>query len=198
MILFYCSLLLTNLIIFIYFKKFSKLINIFDLKDNKLKIHKGKVPLVGGTILFINYIIIFLFDLVLNTQIYFINLNLISDVEIFSLLFFLFSFYSLGFYDDKFSLSPNFRLIISIISVLLVINLNNGLIINNLNFSFKSNQYFLNNYSILFTIFCIIILKNSLNFYDGINCQTGILLLFIFFYLYIKTDFDQFYLINYK
>ena len=45
MILFYCCLLLTNLIIFIYFKRFSKFINIFDLKDNKLKIHKGKVNL---------------------------------------------------------------------------------------------------------------------------------------------------------
>ena len=92
MILFYCCLFLINLIIFIYFKRFSKFINIFDLKDNKLKIHKGKVPLVGGTILFINYIIIFLFDLFLNTQIYFINLNSISYAEVFSLLFFFFWF----------------------------------------------------------------------------------------------------------
>lgn len=193
---FYLILLLNNALILFYFKKFSNFINVYDKPDNKLKIHKFNVPLIGGTIIFINYILLFIFELIFKTQIFFIDLNLISYTEIFSLLFFIVSFYFLGFYDDKFNISPNLRLIISIIFIIIILNFNNDLIVNNLNFSFKTNPFFLKNYSFLFTVFCIIILKNSLNFYDGINCQSGIFFIYVFSYLLVKTDYSQFYLIN--
>ncbi len=192
----YLILLLNNALILFYLKNFSNFINIFDKPDRKLKKHKFNVPLVGGTIVFINYIILFIFELIFSNQIFFVNLNLIAYKEIFALVFFIISFYLLGLYDDKFNISPNIRLIISLLFVILILNLNNDLIINNLNFSFKNNQFFLNDYSFLFTIFCIIILKNALNFYDGINCQSGIFFIYVFFYLFIKTDYNQFYLIN--
>ncbi len=192
----YLILLLNNALILFYFKKFSNLINIYDKPDKKLKVHKFNVPLIGGTIIFINYILLFIFELIFKNQIFFIDLNLISSSEIFSLSFFIASFYLLGLYDDKFNISPNIRLIISIILTIIILNLNKELIINDLNFSFKTNQYFLNNYSFLFTIFCIIILKNSLNFYDGINCQSGIFFIYVFFFLLVKSGYNQFYLIN--
>ena len=47
-----------------------------------------------------------------------------------------------------------------------------------------------------FTLFCIVILINSLNFYDGINCQSGIFYLIVFSYLYIVSDKNFFYLFN--
>ena len=110
----YLILLLNNALILFYFKKFSNLINIYDKPDKKLKVHKFNVPLIGGTIIFINYILLFIFELIFKNQIFFIDLNLISSSEIFSLSFFIASFYLLGLYDDKFNISPNIRLIISI------------------------------------------------------------------------------------
>ena len=48
-------LLILNLIILINLKKFSKILNIYDHPDGKLKIHKAKVPLIGGLILILNF-----------------------------------------------------------------------------------------------------------------------------------------------
>ena len=72
---------LANLIFFYQLKKISKIINIYDIPDNKRKLHKNPVPLVGGILLFINFIIIILF---FNFDIEFNHLN----VLLFSCLFF--------------------------------------------------------------------------------------------------------------
>ncbi len=47
---------LINLIIIVNMNNISKIINLYDLPDKNLKIHKKKVPLIGGSILiFFNF-----------------------------------------------------------------------------------------------------------------------------------------------
>ena len=46
-------LLVFNLILLLNIKKFSQFFNIFDSPDGKLKLHKTKIPIVGGLILVI-------------------------------------------------------------------------------------------------------------------------------------------------
>ena len=43
-------LIILNLIIYLNLKNFSKLINIYDKPDKKIKLHKGNIPLIGGII----------------------------------------------------------------------------------------------------------------------------------------------------
>ena len=42
--------------------------------------------------------------------------------------------------------------------------------------------------------FCILILINSLNFYDGINGQSCLIFIYCFTYLLLKSDFNYFYI----
>ena len=100
----------------------------------------------------------------------------------------------MGLYDDKYKLNPLKRLILSILIVLLAIFLNENLLITNLSLSFYKHKIFLNNLSIVFTIFCILILTNSLNFYDGINGQSCFIFIYFFTYLLLRSDFNLFYL----
>ena len=60
MIISFVFLLIMNLFIIFYIDGLSKLINIYDTPDNKLKLHKKKTPILGGFILVINFSIIFI------------------------------------------------------------------------------------------------------------------------------------------
>ena len=53
-------------------------------------------------------------------------------------------------------------------------------------------EFFLINLSIIFTIFCFLILINSLNFYDGINGQSCLIFIYCFTYLLFRSDFNLF------
>ena len=187
-------LLLFNLILFLNLGKISKIFNIYDFPDGKLKLHKKKTPIIGGMILVINFSIIFIY------QIFFLNNFLSSDLqnfdnlELFSLIIFIYSYFFLGLYDDKYNLKPLKKLLISILIILITTFLNQNLIINNFTLSFYDKRIFLENSSIIFTIFCILILINALNFYDGVNGQSCLIFLVFFIYLLFRGDSNIFYL----
>ena len=73
--------------------------------------------------------------------------------------------------------------------------MNKTLEISNFSVSFYNHKIFLGQLSFIFTLFCFLILTNSLNFYDGINGQSCIFIL-IFSYLFIKSNMNEFYLFN--
>ncbi|MBD1139313.1 hypothetical protein IDH27_03190, partial [Pelagibacterales bacterium SAG-MED46] len=100
----------------------------------------------------------------------------------------------MGILDDKHNLKPENKFFTSIFISLLVLFLNKDLLIMNINFSFYNNPIFLGNFSYFFTIFCVIILINALNFYDGINGQSIIFFIIIFSYLSFKSPIFIFYL----
>ena len=112
----------------------------------------------------------------------------------FSIFFFLTSFFLLGILDDRYKLKPEKKFVLSILFSLFILSLNNDLLITNINFSFYKYSIFLDNFSLFFTIFCIIILINSLNFYDGINGQSLIFFILIFTYLSFQSPIYVFYL----
>tara|TARA_Y100000389_G_C17422562_1_gene497591 strand:- start:301 stop:1311 length:1011 start_codon:yes stop_codon:yes gene_type:complete len=191
----FISSVILNLIIFFSFKKLSKIINIYDLPDKKLKLHKKKIAIIGGVILVINLSIIFLYQIFFLGDFLSIKLNQITIVELISSLFFIFSYFLLGLYDDKYNLSPNKKIFYSILIILLTIFLNENLIIKMLSISFIDKKIFFENFSYLFTIFCILILVNALNFYDGINGQSCIIFIISFSFLLLKSEINYFYLL---
>ena len=192
MIEIFSILFISNLFILINFKKFSKLINIFDKPDKHLKKHKSNVPLLGGAIIIINLVIFLILSIFFESP---FEEFTFSKKEYTSIFLLTVGFFLLGIYDDKYKLNPDKKFIISIIFSILALALNKNLIIENFNLSFYNKTIILNNFSFFFTLFCIIILINALNFYDGINGQSLIFFILVFSYLALKSPLQMFYII---
>ena len=184
------TICLINLIIVININNISKIINLYDLPDKKLKFHKKKIPLIGGSILIFNVFFLIFIEFIFQIKI-FVFFQSLS--EIFSFLLILLSFFILGFYDDKYKIRPSYKFFFSILISLFYIITNNNILIKSFSLSIYEHKIFLETFSVLFTIFCIIVLINSLNFFDGINCQSLIFFLFVFSYLLLKTNRYEFY-----
>ena len=191
----YFGLIILNFLLFINLKKIANFVNIFDNPDGKLKLHKIKTPVIGGFVLALNFLIIFFYQIFFLKNFLSLNINDFHNLELFSLLILIYGYFFLGLYDDKYKLNPLKRLILSILVILIAIFFNKNLLITNLSLSFYENKIFLNNFSIAFTIFCILILTNSLNFYDGINGQSCFIFIYFFTYLLLRSDLNVFYLI---
>ena len=192
MIEIFSILFLSNLFILINFEKFSKLINIFDKPDKHLKKHKSNVPLLGGAIIIINLVIFLILSIFFESP---FEEFTFSKKEYTSIFLLTVGFFLLGIYDDKYKLNPDKKFIISIIFSILALALNKNLIIENFNLSFYNKTIILNNFSFFFTLFCIIILINALNFYDGINGQSLIFFILVFSYLSFQSPLQMFYII---
>ena len=189
-------LLFINLAIFLNFKKFAEVINVYDAPDKKLKLHKKKTPILGGLILIINYSIYLLFQLLFSDNFLSIPKKIFNVEGYFSILILIFGFFILGFYDDKNKLPPKNKLFFSILLILVSILLNQNLILNSFSLTIFTNKIFLNSFSITFTIFCIILLINALNFFDGINGQSCIFFIIVFSFLFFKSEMSDFYLLS--
>ena len=189
-------LLFINLAIFLNFKKFAEVINVYDAPDKKLKLHKKNTPILGGLILIINYSIYFLFQLLFSDNFLSIPKKIFNIEGYLSILILIFGFFILGFYDDKNKLAPKNKLFFSIFLILVSILLNQNLILNSFSLTIFTNKVFLNSFSITFTIFCIILLINALNFFDGINGQSCIFFIIVFSFLFFKSEMNYFYLLS--
>jgi len=190
----YLSLIVLNLILFFSFTKITKIINIYDNPDGKLKVHSKRMPLVGGIILFFNFIIICFMQLIFFEEFLILKKVYFLKDELASLCFFILAFFVLGLYDDKFSLNPYIKLLLVVLLSIFILSINKNLVVENFSLSFYTEKIFLNKFSFFFTIFCILILLNALNFYDGINGQSGIFYIFVFSFLFYVSHFNQFYL----
>ncbi len=185
-----------NILIFFQFKNLAKILNIYDLPDER-KLHKNKTPLLGGLILVINLILfsILFFLKKYDAGIFFDNLSY-SNYLIF--LFATFEIFLLGLFDDKYNLNPNLKLFFLIVVISLTLLFDNSLIIENLIFSFTDLNIFLSKYSFAFTLLCFLLYMNACNMYDGINLQTAsynLILLFYFMVIGITDGFLNFLII---
>ncbi len=189
MIELYICLILLNSIFYINLNRISKILNIYDVPDKKLKLHKKRTPLIGGPLLFLNLILILLFYLINDELIISFKLR-----EIISFFLLICGFFIVGLYDDKYNLAPEKKIILTITIIFFSIIFNSKLLINEFSLSFYDSRVFFDKFAYIFTIFCILILTNSFNFYDGINGQSLINFIFIFFLLFFLTNFNFFYL----
>ena len=92
------SHLFLNALIYYYFNFLKDKININDYPDNKNKLHKIAIPLMGGWILMFNIILFF----ILNYS------NLVSTEK--NIMICCFLFLLVGIVDDKYNLSPYIKI----------------------------------------------------------------------------------------
>lgn len=170
---------------FLFFNKFSSLVNIYDI-PNERKFHKNEISLAGGI-----YIFICIYSYLLATTVFNLNNTEIFfsiTTENFNFFIIAFLFFFVGFVDDKKNISSNSKIIIFFILTLVVVSIDPRLNVKILRFSFIENKILLQNFSVIFTIFSIFIFINSLNMYDGSNGQLGTYAVIFISYLFYKSN----------
>ena len=184
--------IMINIPLVVYSEKISKFFNVFDSSDGLRKFQKKPIPLIGGFIIYINFI----FFLIINN---FYNLEILDERffqtnrELFSLIFGSFSFFFFGFLDDKYKFNANIKLFSVFIITLIIVMIDENLLVSNLKFESFSHIIELKNFSYFFTILCFLLFINALNMFDGINLQVGsysILVLFIFSFKLVFLNFN--------
>lgn len=172
-----------------FHNKISEILDIYDIPDGKRKFHKGKTPVTGGILIYLNLITYSFF--------YFYDKNLLNfffdDENKFILFFITCSFiFLIGIVDDKENLSPNLKLFLLTLIISPSIILNDDLIIQSVRLSFFENEYGLKNFSIIWTILCVLLFINAVNMFDGINLQLTIYFIFQLIIIYLFVSFDPF------
>ena len=185
MIIFTSIYFLFSLCFFLLFNKFSSILNIYDI-PNERKLHEKKTSLAGGVYVFICIFTYFFFAIVFNKN----NFEILFSITTEQVIFFLFSliFFLIGLVDDKKNISSNIKIIIFFILILSAVSIDSKLNIKILYFSFIEQKLLLQNFSIIFTIFSIFIFINALNMFDGSNGQLGIYVIIFISYLSYKTN----------
>ena len=154
-----------NILLFSFLIKIFTKIKIIDVPDFSRKIHTSSVPLAGGTLFIINIFLYFFFEIfIFENTTYFQGYK-----EILSFLICSFLIYLVGLYDDKYSLRPNTKLILVTIIVTICISISKTFQLDFISFLFIEKIVYLENFGIIFTIFCFLVFINAFNMIDGVN-----------------------------
>lgn len=173
-----------NLILLINFSKIKIFHINIDKPDKKRKFHSKPTPLAGGKLIFFNLIFYWLifkfFNTSIENEIFFRNSVSFDYFIAISCFIFL-----IGIIDDRINLKANIKFLFLLITILILLFVDENLIINKINFSFYDGTFILNNFAIFFTAFCFLVFINAFNMFDGINLQSGLYSLLIFFCILI-------------
>jgi UDP-GlcNAc:undecaprenyl-phosphate GlcNAc-1-phosphate transferase len=178
-------LVLFNCILIFNFKNIAAKIKIYDYPDKVRKFHNKPISILGGLFIYCSFLIIFFFKYFFNEKyLYLLGFN---DKDF--LIFFLFSsiIFFIYIFDDLKSLSPNIKLFLLILIILIYLSFESNVVITELRFTFLKEIIFLNYFSIPFTLLCFLLFINAFNMFDGINLQCGIYSFLIFILLYFLT-----------
>ncbi len=176
-----------NLLIYFFRNKIIKIYNMYDLPDNKRKLHPNKTSIAGGLFFFIN-LILYTFIILLNKELNDFSLLFQSDLNLLYFFFIILSFFIFGYLDDRFNFNANLKLVILFTLVFSILRYDNNLLISYLNLSFSEKIIFLDEFELIFTIFCFIAFINAFNLFDGINCQIGLYLLFFLTTIFVSSS----------
>lgn len=197
-IIFFSVLIFINLLFVIKYNSIAKIYKLYDIPNSPRKFHKLPVPLIGGLIvlsniaLFIGFEFFFINKVYLPGTYYLDNLFLTSNKSIASFLFCLIFLFLLGYFDDKYDLDPFKKLIVLSIIFYFFLKIDNTLIINVLNLTFISYSIKIPEIGFIFSLILILFFLNSINMYDGINGQVGLLSLNICFYFFLNNFMPMF------
>ena len=182
---FFIFSILFNIILIFLFKKISNSIGLFDKPDSERKFHTGNVSAAGGFLIFVNLFFFILFLAVFYENFH-IHLMFNSLKNFFVFILFASLFFFLGFLDDKYVISSNYKIIIFSLLIFFLVFLDKDLLIRNINFSFYPKTVDISSISIFFTILCFLLFINAFNMFDGINLQSALYSLFIFFIFFVN------------
>ena len=149
--LIFLFIIAVNILIYFFNSDIARGLNLFDNPDKFRKLHKTKVPLTGGIIIILNScsaLIITLID-----QLYFDKLIIFkNNIDLIILLVSILTFFFIGFFDDKYSVSANKRFLFILIILFPIIYFSESMMINKIYFSFTDYSLTLPNFISIFWI----------------------------------------------
>ena len=183
-ITFFLFLIIINLLFIKNYKYFGKKINIYDFPNEKRKIHKKPVPLLGGLIIYFN-ILFFIIYFFLKDNLILLSVFRHTEVKGLVYLFIILTIiFLIVLYDDKYKIRPSIRLIALSVLIYFMIKIDQLLLINSLQFTFSNLIINFDIGLILFSYICFLTLLISCNMSDGINLQSAFFYLINFSTLY--------------
>ena len=192
--IFFIIFLSINLIIYFQLDKISKFINIYDEPDTKRKFHSKKTPIIGGLIFFFNFVI-FLILLNIYQSDNFFYLLYLEDLGQFYLWFFIATIlFIISIYDDYAEIENFKKLFVILLLVYVYVNSDQTIQIKEFRFSSDEYNFFINNFSIIFTSVCMLSLIIATNMYDGVNTNSIGYFLFVFLFIFLKSEYNIFFL----
>ena len=159
---------LLNGFLYLFNYKLAELLNLYDHPDNLRKLHKNKVPLTGGVIIFLNLLTFYIFNL------YNSELDLfpgITNLDLFMLSCTI--LWVVGIIDDKIDIPPNTKFLVTLLVIIVNLYFDKSIAIDIVNLSFL-NSFDIGNFSYFWTLLCFLLFINAFNMFDGINLQTSI------------------------
>ena len=177
--------------VFYNYDSLSKILNFYDNPDKNLKNHDLKTSSAGGIFIFTLFFLIFLLDKVFEiTKIEFFSTSLELNIFLLSCGFFLI----FGAIDDKVKLRANFKLFIFFTFFIILCSLSNDFILNYFYTSLSVNNLNLGIISIPFSIFCYLSFTQAFNMYDGLDRQSGLLVILYLIVFYQLSNYSTFFL----
>jgi UDP-N-acetylmuramyl pentapeptide phosphotransferase/UDP-N-acetylglucosamine-1-phosphate transferase len=167
MYLFFAFTFIYNFFFLYFFKKISKILNIFDAPNQKRKIHKNKIANIGGVLIYFNFFFILLFYVF--TKDFLLIKLFVNEKEFLGFIFFSSMFFIIGILDDKYDINANYKFLFFCCLIYLLLSFDNSLLIKNINFSFTNSVINIHSISIFFTIIAFLLFINAFNMLDGIN-----------------------------
>jgi len=159
---FFSTLLFSIIIYFIIFFK-RKIIAIYfginDIPDFIRKKHKKPVPKTAALSLSVTFGFSLIISLIFD----------FFDIDIKIILFSILVLFLIGLADDKINLSPYIKLFLISSLVITSLKISNNLIVERVYFESFNKFIFFKDFSLFFTVLCVLLLINSLNLADGIN-----------------------------
>ena len=180
-------LICTSSFLFALNQYFTKLFNLYDIPDNIRKLHKVKTPLTGGLLIFLSFFLYILIDQIFF-QSFFQNL-LVFNSNFFTFYIGFILFFVIGFFDDKYNLNANLKIILFITLILILLILDKDLHIRVIKLAFIEKDFSIGNYSFIWTSICFLLFINAVNMFDGVNGQTGLYILFCLIYLNLSNSY---------
>ena len=155
----YASFAILSLIICLRARPLGEWLGVMDRPDGARKLHREATPLVGGT------------AIALPIGLLAIGLAVVSPVGPFYLALALLTvaLWLLGLVDDRLSLRPSLRLVLSVIAGVAAMWAIPDLRVGHFRFSFLDHALFLDGWAIPFTLLCLVGLQNAVNMADGKN-----------------------------
>jgi len=150
--LFASIILFHSIFLFFIGLKFAKKYNFLDI-PNFRKIHSKPTSYLGGLIIFLSYLFI---STIVNYNTSIENIIIFGSFCIF-----------IGVADDKYNFRASAKFFMTLLPVTYLVL--NGYNLNNLGYYEEINVISLGRFSIIFTILCILLLMNAINYIDGID-----------------------------
>jgi len=183
--------IILNFSLFLFNKKIAHSLDLYDYPDSKRKLHKKKIALTGGLIFYVNLISL----IFLNNIFQFEFFSYLNSRDFYSFFFSSTLIFLIGFYDDKYGVTANNKLILTTLVLLIFLSVGEIFILRDIRFFYNFYILYLNNFSLLFTIFCFLVFLNAFNMMDGINgLSFSYFILCLLYLIFFNSNLKIFYL----